>query len=252
MFDLRLIRADLLKLRRRRGMLALCVAMTLGVVALMVVVAALRHAGNPLEQAPAGGLIAYRDVMFVQTLMMLVVGTVVGATAGAQDLESGVFRDLAATGRSRGALFGSRIAGACAIVVPIVALAAAAAAGAGLALADGAIAPDAGTIFSATAGMLAAGVLTATVAVGLTALGASKGPVIAAMLAFDLALAPLLSGIAWLGDVRQAFPTNALFRIGEGPNQGVGMGLITAIVVVVAWAAAACAAGAWRTRAREI
>ena len=252
MFDMRLIGAEVLKLRRRRGMLALCVILTLGVGAPMVLVAAIQHASNPLEHPPAGGIMTYTDVMFVQTLMMLVVGTIVGATAGAQDLESGVFRDLAATGRSRVALFGARIPGACAVVVPIGALAAAAAALAAFTLADGAITPDAGSILTATAGALTTGALSATVAVGLSALTASKAPVIATMLGFNLALAPLLSGIAWLGDGRQAIPTNALFRIGEGPTQGVEMGLMTAIVVVLAWAAVAFAAGAWRTRAREI
>jgi hypothetical protein len=252
MFDLRLIRADVLKLRRRRGMLALCIILTLGIVALIAGLAAIRHAGNPLEHRPAGGVMAYKDSMFVLTLMMLVVGAIVGATAGAQDLESGVFRDLAATGRSRLALFGSRIPGACAIVLPIAGLAAAAVAIAGLALADGGISPDAAMIFAATAGVLTTGALTATVAVGLAALTGSKAAVIATMLGFNLALAPLLSGIAWLGDARQAIAPNALYRIGHTANEGVDMGLITAIVVVIAWAAAAFAAGAWRTQAREI
>jgi len=252
MFDLRLIGADVLKLRRRRGMLALCVVLTLGIVALMVIVAAIQHGASPLEYAPAGGIITYRDMMFVLTLMMLVVGAIVGATAGTQDLESGVFRDLAATGRSRLALFGSRIPAACAIVFPIAALAAAAAAISAIALAGGVPAPDAAAIFAATAGVLSAGALAATVSVGLAALTGSKAAVIATMLAFNLALAPLLSGTSLLGDARQALPTNAIFRVGDGPNQGVEMGLITAIVVLLAWAAAAFAAGAWRTQAREV
>ena len=51
--------------------------------------------------------------------------------------------------------------------------------------------------------------------------------------------------------MRQAIPTNAVYRIGEGPHI-IDMGLITAIVVALAWAAAAFATGAWRTRTREI
>ena len=108
------------------------------------------------------------------------------------------------------------------------------------------------TVITATTGVLTAGALYAAMSVGLAALTGSKAPVITAMLAFNLALAPLLSGIAWLGDVRQAIPTNALYRIGDGPVQGAEMGLTTAIVVVLAWAAAAYAVGAWRTQAREI
>lgn len=252
MFDLRLIRADALKLRRRRGMLALCVVLTLGVVALMFTVAGIQHATDPSQRLPAGGLMAYRDAMFVLTMMMLVAGAIVGATAGAQDLESGVFRDLAATGRSRLALFGARVPGAWTIVLPIAVLASTAAAVASLALAAELPAPDAGTIFAATAGVLAAGALSAIVAVGLAALTGSKAAVIATMLAFTLAIAPLLSNIGFLGDARQAIPTNALARIGDPSNPNLQMGLITAIVVVVAWAAAAFAAGAWRTRSREI
>jgi ABC-type transport system involved in multi-copper enzyme maturation permease subunit len=252
MFDLRLISADALKLRRRRGMLALCVSLTLGLVALMVVVASIRYTGNPITQPPAGGVMAYRDMMVALTLMMLVVGAIIGATAGAQDLESGVFRDLAATGRSRLALFGARVPGAWAVVLPIAGLAAAGAAGAALTLAGGVPTPDAATIVSATAGVLTTGALSAAVAVGLAALTGSRASVITVMLAFNLALAPLLSSMAWLGDGRQAIATNALYRIGEGPDLGVHMGLVTAIVVILAWAAAAFAAGAWRTQAREI
>lgn len=251
MFDLRLIWADALKLRRRRGMLALCVVLTLGIVALIVTVAAIQHATNPSEHGPAGGLMAYHDSMFVLTMMMLVVGAIIGSTAGAQDLESGVFRDLAATGRSRLALFGARVPAAWAIVLPIAALVAAAAAIVSLALADGLVTPDAAAIFAGTLGVLTAGALSAAVSVGLAALTASKAPVIATMLAFTLALAPILSAIGFLGDARQAIPTNALARIGDAPSQ-VQMSLITAIVVVVAWAAAAFAVGAWRTRTREI
>ena len=47
-----------------------------------------------------------------------VAGVIVGATAGGADIEAGVFRDLAATGRSRTALFAARLPGAWAIVVP--------------------------------------------------------------------------------------------------------------------------------------
>ena len=252
MFDLRLIRAEALKLRRRRGMLALCTALTLGIVALIVTVAAIQHATNPSHHAPAGGLMAYHDLLFVLTSMMLVAGAIVGATAGAQDLESGVFRDLAATGRSRLALFGARVPGALAIVLPIAALAAGAAAIAGLALAGGVSTPDATTIVAATAGVLTAGALSATMSVGFAALTGSRSAVITTMLAFTLAIAPLLSGIGFLGDARQVIPNNALARIGDAPHPLVEMGLITAIVVVVGWAAVAFAVGARRTRTREI
>lgn len=252
MFDLRLIRADALKLRRRRGMLALCVVLTLGIVALVFTVTGVQHATNPSHYGPAGGLENYQGAMLLLTMLMLVVGAIIGSTAGAQDLESGVFRDLAATGRSRFALFGARVPGAWAIVLPIAALAAAGAAIASFALAGSLVAPGAGAVIAGTVGVLAAGALSAAVSVGLAALTGSRSSVIATVLAFVLAIAPLLSGLGFLGDVRQALPTEALARIGDQPQQDLHMALTTAIVVVLAWAAAAFAAGAWKTRTREI
>jgi hypothetical protein len=252
MFDLRLIRADALKLRRRRGMLALCGFLTFGILALIFTVTGIQHAGNPLHNPPAGGFESYQHNMLLLMLMLLVVGAIVGATAGAQDLESGVFRDLAATGRSRLALFGARVPGAWAIVLPLAALAAAAVAVVSLTMADGVPAPTTAMIVAGTAGALASGALSAAMSVGLAALTGSKASVITAMLAFTLALAPLLSGIEFLGDARRAIPTNALLRIGDTPDQAIHMGLLTAIVVCLGWAGAALGAGAWRTRSREI
>ena len=54
--------------------------------------------------------------------MAFIVGAIVGATAGTQDIESGVFRDLAATGRSRMALFGARVTRRLGVVLPILAV----------------------------------------------------------------------------------------------------------------------------------
>ena len=252
MFDLRLIRADALKLRRRPGMLALCVFLTLGAMAIIFAVTGIQHASNPAHHKPAGGLDNYQGAMFFLTMMMLVVGAVIGSTAGAQDLESGVFRDLAATGRSRVALFGARIPGAFAIVFPIALLASAGATVASFALADGLAGPDAAAIFAATAGVLAAGALSAAVSVGLAALTGSKAAVITTVLAFVLAIAPILDGLKFLGNARQAIPTDALARIGHAQDQNLHIALFTAIVVVLAWGSAAFAAGVWKTRTREI
>ena len=65
MFDLRLIRAQVLKLRRRRGMLAIVAAITLGVVALAFGVSAIQHAGNPGKYGPAGGAASFKDAIEV-------------------------------------------------------------------------------------------------------------------------------------------------------------------------------------------
>jgi ABC-type transport system involved in multi-copper enzyme maturation permease subunit len=251
MFDLRLIGAEVLKLRRRRGMLALAALITLGVVALAFTVMAVQHGSNPDKYGPAGGLTNYKDAIEVLLVLATVAGTIIGSTAGAQDIESGVFRDLAATGRSRVALFGARVAGAWAIVLPIVAAAVALAGAASLALAGSAATPGATVLVEGMAGALAAGAVASAVAVGLCTLVGSRGPVIAIMLAFNLAIAPLLANMSFLGDVRKALPTVELAQIAH-TTATVHTSLAIAVAVVAAWIAAPFAAGAWRTRTREI
>jgi hypothetical protein len=94
MLDPRLIAAEVLKLRRRRGMLAISLVLTLGLMAVVLAVMAIQHGGNPARYGPAGGLANYRDDIGVVALMGLVVGAIIGATAGTQDIEAGVFREV--------------------------------------------------------------------------------------------------------------------------------------------------------------
>lgn len=94
MFDLRLINADVLILRRRRGLLALAFLLTVGAAVLIYTVTALQHGAYPIKYGPAGGLKHYRDSINFLNAMVFVVAALVGATAGAADIESGVFRDL--------------------------------------------------------------------------------------------------------------------------------------------------------------
>ena len=63
MFDPRLIKAEILKLRRRRGMLAIALLCTVGFVALAFVVTAIQHSGNPAKYDPAGGLKGLKDAL---------------------------------------------------------------------------------------------------------------------------------------------------------------------------------------------
>jgi hypothetical protein len=252
MFDTRLIRAEVLKLRKRRGMLAISALATVGVTVLAYVVMVVQHASDPAKHGPAGGVDNYQGLMSFLMLMVIVMGAIVGSTAGSQDIETGVFRDSAATGRSRVALFGARIPGALAIVLPLTAIAAGIGALASVALAGSLAAPAASTLIAGTAGALAAGALSATMAVGLSALIGSRGPVIGIVLAFELAISKLLMSLPVLGDARALLPNSGLDRIGEAQTQVVHMGLGVAIAVVLAWAAAAFAAGAWKTRTREI
>jgi hypothetical protein len=252
MFDRRLINAEILKLRRRRGMLAIALLCTVGFVALAFGVTGIQHSGNPAKYDVAGGLKGMQDALPTIAVLVLIMGSIVGATAGTQDIESGVFRDLAATGRSRLALFGSRFTGALAVTLPIAALTAAVTVGAGLGLADGMATPDAGAIASATAMILGATVVATATGVGAAALVGSRGPVIGMLLGFFLAIQPLLAAMSFLGAGRKLVPSEALARIGDVSTGSVHIGLGLAVAVLAAWVAAALGAGAWRTRTREI
>jgi hypothetical protein len=253
MFDMRLIRAEVLKLRKRRGMLAISALATIGVAVLAYSVMAIQHASDPAKHGPAGGLDNYQGFTGVLLLLVIVVGAIVGSTAGSQDIETGVFRDSAATGRSRVALFGARIPGALAIVLPLTAVAAGLGAFASVAFASGSVAaPASSALVAGIGGALAAGVLSTTLSVGLSALIGSRGPVIGIVLAFELAISKMLMGLPALGSGRALLPNSGLDRISEAPTQVVGMSLLAAFAVVLAWSAAAFAAGAWKTSTREI
>ena len=250
---LALIASDVLKLRRRRGMLAISLLLTACLMAVAFVVMAIQHGGNPARYGPAGGVGNFKEDIEVISLAALIIGTIIGATSGTQDIESGVFRDLAATGRSRMALFASRVAGAWAVVLPILAATGGLAAAGCIALAGSLAAPGAGAIAAGIAAVLAAGALSAAIAVGVSALVGSRGPVIGIMLAFYLAVQNLLLAMGFLGGVRQIVPDVAIRRIGDLEQaSNVQIGLGAAILVLIAWSAVTLGLGAWRTRTREI
>ena len=170
-----------------------------------------------------------------------------------QDIESGVFRDLAATGRSRLALFSARVTGAWAVVLSILAVSMAATAVLSIALAGSAITPDADMVASRTVGVLVAGALSTAMAVGLSALVGSRGAVIGVLLAFFLVVQLLLINVGVLGAARQGIPAVAIDRIADvHARGGVHVALATAIIAVIAWGVAALGLGAWKTKTREI
>jgi hypothetical protein len=247
--DLRLIRAEILKLRRRTGMVVVCTVLTVIAVALFYAVLAGLHLADA-GRSPAGGVEHFKDVVAILAMAGSVAGVIVGATAGAADIEAGVFRDLVATGRSRFALFFARVPGAWAIVLPVLALAVALAAGLATILDGTSPAPTGGEITSAAIEVLTAGALTAAVCVGLAALTGSRGTVIGVALAFQLGVSPLLAQVGPLGDARFGIPQVAIARLGGADD--LELAVATAIAILLAWATVALAAGAWRSATQEI
>jgi putative exporter of polyketide antibiotics len=248
--DLRLIRAEILKLRRRPGLMAAAGVLAFASAVLYVVVLMGLHAIDPSGRAGAGGGAHFNDAMGILGMAAPVAGVLVGATAGGADIEAGVFRDLAATGRSRTALFAARVPGAWAIVVPLVLAAIAVCALLAVVLEGPGPALTAQDVVSGGSAALVAAMLLTAASVGLAGLANARGMVIGVVLAFQLGISPLVGEIGALGDARHAIPSIATARIDGALADEYALG--TAILVVLAWAVATLGAGLWRTRTQEI
>jgi ABC-type transport system involved in multi-copper enzyme maturation permease subunit len=248
--DLRLIKAEILKLRRRRGLLVGTAVLTFVAVAIFFAVASILHITSPAKYGGAGGSETFETAMSILAMTAGIAGVLIGATAGGSDIESGVFRDLAATGRSRTALFFARVPGAWAIIVPAVLASVTLSAILALVLHAGSTAVTAGAIVSGGSAALVSGMLLSAAAVGLAAMAGSRGMVIGLVLAFQLGVSPLLAQLGLLGDGIYAIPSVAIARIGGAMTNDVG--LVVAIGVVIAWATATLGAGLYRTRTQEI
>jgi hypothetical protein len=241
--DLPLIRAEILKLRTRRGMVALCAA--------FLFLAVLAYSIANVVDHPLGGADRFTNIVGPLTMLAGVIGVIVGATAGGADIEAGVFRDLVATGRPRLRLYLARVPGAWALVLPMLLAAIGFEAIWCTVLAGAQPAPDAQQLLAGIAAVLAAGAFTSAACVGLAALIGSRGPVIGIALAFELAVSPILAEVHALGDARRAIPALAVARISDaGGLDGYPLGL--AVAVLLAWTAALLALGAQRTRTQEI
>ena len=113
-----MVGADLLRLRKKRGMIALALAVVLVPLVIMTGYDVVKHASDPAHYPPAGGLNNYGRLLdLLGVFMGPVAAILIGAEAGAGDLAAGVFRDNVLTGRSRTALFLARIPAAVAVTL---------------------------------------------------------------------------------------------------------------------------------------
>jgi ABC-type transport system involved in multi-copper enzyme maturation permease subunit len=254
---LALSRAELLKLRKRRGLVAMVAALTVLPMLIGVTVTSILHANDPAKHPSAGGIENFAGSMEMLGTLAAIAAVIVGVTAGAGDLSAGVFRTLVVTGRSRLRLFAARIPGGLALILPFVAVGVTIAAVASLALAGSAPQPDGGFI-AGTAAWIALQVAGAfAIGLGVGSLFGSRGMAIGAVLGWMLALEPLLLAINVLGSLRIGLlgaatqrlePTSPLVEPG-GP--AVGMSAGAAAIVVALWALIPLFVGAWRTATRD-
>ncbi len=254
----RLVRAELLKLRKRRGLVATVAALTVAAPIVAYGILAILHAANPAHHGPAGGVTNLGNGLFVLAALGAVAATLVGATAGAGDLNAGVFRELVLTGRSPYALFGARIQGGLAFLLAFVAVAYALTAVATVVFAGSLPAPSVTLLAETGVWLLLSCSFSFALALGLSSLVGSRSTAIGVLLAFRLAVTPILISIPALGLGREVLPGAALNQLTPLPmreftTQGgvIPMSAAAAELVLVLWAVSLLAVGGWRTVTRD-
>jgi ABC-type transport system involved in multi-copper enzyme maturation permease subunit len=187
-----------------------------------------------------------------------VAAAIAGSMAGSGDLEAGLYRELVVTGRSRLALYRSRLVGGLLFLLPFVAAGYAIAAMASVVFAGGHPAPDISLLTNTGLWVILQVTFYYLLAFGLACLTGSRSYTIGTLLAFRLALTPILASITGLGIVRELIPGVALqgltpAALGNAAQQGPTVPMSTAAIagVLFVWATALVVAGAWRDTRRD-
>ena len=241
-----MVGAELMKLRRCRGLHWSTLALVVAPVVVGYVVLTLLHAVDPENAAPAGGIENLSGTYDFLAQIGMVAAIMVGVAAGSGDLGAGVFRELVVTGRSRVALFGVRFPGGLLFLAPFVLAAALLASSGSLALPSDGPKPGA-VLLIEYAGWLAVALVTGfSLALGIGSLVSGR-VAIGLLLAWQFVLSPVLLQI---GKVDWMLVGAALRRIEPGSTDH-SLSLPAALLAIVAWTAIPLILGAWRTASRD-
>ena len=248
---MRLVRAEVLKLVRRRALMVWCLLLTIGVVAIVETVLVILHAVNAAHHGPAGGASNFRDAADTVSLLGMLTAVLIGATGGSQDVANGVFRDLVVTGRKRSALFGVRTPGAFLVWAPMVLVGFAVAAVASFVFAGNLPKPSGSDVGHELAYVLAFGVVNLFLAVGLAAIVSSR-IVIGVLIVWNSAISHILMSFHSFGATRKFIDVAAAehFQARQSSDR-VAMSTVTAILILAGWAAAAAGVGRYWTQRRD-
>jgi ABC-type transport system involved in multi-copper enzyme maturation permease subunit len=253
---LRMVGADCLKVARKRGIVIWAAVLTFGIVLLFLGVTAIQHSSDPRKFEAAGGTPAFIDGVRVLALIFGPLAAIlIGVEAGTGDASAGVFRDLVVTGRSRLALFASRVPAALAVCWTVILSAFLLLVLGVYAFASNLPTPDIALLLNGLGFVLLATGVICVIAVGFASLTTSKPGAIIALIAWQIVASPLLVSIGSLGSAREALLSQAIahfspVHVGGGGGRGMAVASSqgTALVVLVGWVAVFLALGAWRTR----
>ncbi len=249
--------ADVLKLRKKRSIMIWSLVIAIAPPVIFLLVGAIQHASNPAEHGPAGGVHNFSDGLRVIALLFGPLSALlIGVEAGAGDAAAGVFRDLVVTGRSRWALFASRVPAALAVCFAVILSAYVVLLAGSFALASGLPTPSGSLILNGLGFMLLSTGMMCVVAVGFASLTTSKPGAIIALIAWLIVASPLLATIKSLGSLRDALLSQGVAHFSPVSTEGGHGATVTmsggmALVVLVGWIVVLLALGAWRTRTMD-
>jgi hypothetical protein len=251
----RLVNAEFLKLRKRRGLVLSALALTVVPMIVAYTVLLILHAADAGKHGPAGGLENLSGSMEILSQLSVVAAILVGSTLGAADLGSGVFRELVVTGRSRLTLFAARVPAGLGLIFATAGAAFAVTATASTVFAGSSDVPGAGLLVSSAAWLGLVTGLALVLALGVSSALGSRGTTIGILLGWQLIAMPLLLQIGALGSLREGLLGAATERLEparlfEG-GATVPMSLAAALAVIAAWTVVPLAVGAWRTCTRD-
>jgi ABC-type transport system involved in multi-copper enzyme maturation permease subunit len=248
--------ADFLKLRKKRGTVIWASVLALAPLLIFFIVRAAQHSSNATNYQPAGGTHGYIDGIRILALVFGPLAAIlIGTDSGAGDISSGVFRDLVVTGRSRAALFASRVPAALGVTWLVILVGYALLLIGTYAFASGTPTPSTSTVINGLLFTLFASGVICVVAVGLASLTASRPAALTALIGWQLVASPILASISSLGSPRKLILSQAIVHFSpvqvsdRGGTIAMSQGL--AIVVVLGWLALFLALGAWRTRTMD-
>lgn len=254
-----MIASEARKITARRGVMTLLILTTIGAVVLVYAITEIFHLAQPAKYPTVGGDPGFRRIVDIMGRIGLIPAAILGATAGAQDVEAGVIRDMFVTGRPRWLIYLLRNVGATVVWVPLIVIAYAIGILATFVFSNGFPEPNTAQIFQGLGYVVGVSLSFVLVTLGIATLFGSRGPAIAVAIGWIIIAEGLLTAVTFLGNVREAFFSVASGRLAPQIGGGVQGGpfgtlhpsLVMAIVTIVAWAVVAYALGNWRTSRLE-
>ncbi len=256
-------RADFLKLRKRRSIVIWALVLVFAPIVIYFAVTAIQHASDPSNHGPAGGLHNFRELLPLLGGLFFgpLAAILIGVEAGTSDASAGVFRDLVVTGRSRVALFASRVPAALALCWTVIGSAYLLILLGTFVFASNLATPNAALILNSLGFLLLATGVLCAVAVGFASLTTSKPAAIIALIAWQVVASPLLCEHQLARERPQFHPDSGTWPLQPGGPRRRGatagrriitMGGGTALLVIVVWLVVFLGLGAWRTRTMDV